>query len=65
MGLVEEVPRIERAVPQKFKRRTMESIRSGLAYRVYDGAIAAKLRAVGVRQGLKLGDGIDSERSSQ
>ena len=62
---IEEVARVQIAVTQELVSRSMEAVGAGLSYGVNHGAVAAKLRRVGIGQRLKLTDGVDSQRSAE
>ena len=59
--VVEELARVEGAVAHKLQHRSMDRVGARPGDRIDRGAAAAKLRAVGVGQGLELGDRFDAE----
>src|SRR5215510_2551180 len=60
--IIEVILRIENAVAQKFKRRTMRRVRARSAHRIDHGAGSSEFSAVGVGQDAELLNRLDSER---
>src|SRR5262245_45694727 len=60
--IIEVILRIEYAVAQEFKRRTVQRVGAGPAYRVDHGAGSSEFSAVGVGQDAELLNRLDSER---
>ena len=59
--VVEEVARVELAVPREFERRSVHDVGARPGDGVDDAAASSELRAVGVGQGLEFGDRLDAE----
>src|SRR5262245_7037621 len=60
--VIEVILRVEYAVAQKFKHRTMRRVRARSAHRIDHGAGSSEFSAVGVGQDAELLNRLDSER---